>query len=84
MGFKHGKKWVDKNGAKCNMASRRIPQNTLRGEKGVRQEGSKKGAGSKGGWGRKSRRGATREGQEWEVSRRKGVKKGGSRREMEW
>ena len=28
MGFKHGKKWVDKNGAKCNMGFGRITQNT--------------------------------------------------------
>ena len=28
MGFKHGKKWVDKNGAKCNMGFGRITKNT--------------------------------------------------------
>ena len=28
MGFKHGKKWVDKNGAKCNMRFGRITKNT--------------------------------------------------------
>ena len=28
MGFKHGKKWVDKNGAKCNTGLGRIIQNT--------------------------------------------------------
>ena len=27
MGFKHGKKWVDKNGAKCNMGFGRITKN---------------------------------------------------------
>ena len=30
MGFKHWKKWVDKNGAKCNMGFWRITKNTLR------------------------------------------------------
>ena len=25
MGFKHGKKWVDKHGAKCNMGFVKIP-----------------------------------------------------------
>ena len=30
MGFKHGKKWVDKNGAKCNMGFGRITKNTRR------------------------------------------------------
>ena len=30
MGFKHGKKWVDKNGAKCNMGFGRITNNTPR------------------------------------------------------
>ena len=29
MGFKHGQKWVDKNGAKCNMEFGRITKNTL-------------------------------------------------------
>ena len=28
MGFKHGKKWADKNGAKCNMGFGRITENT--------------------------------------------------------
>ena len=28
MEFKHGKKWVDKNGAKCNMGFGRISKNT--------------------------------------------------------
>ena len=28
MGFKHGKKWVDKNGAKCKMEFGRITKNT--------------------------------------------------------
>ena len=28
MGFKHGKKWVDKNGAKCNVGFGRITKNT--------------------------------------------------------
>ena len=28
MGFKHGEKWVDKNGAKCNMGFGRITKNT--------------------------------------------------------
>ena len=28
MGFKHGKKWVDKNGAKCNMGFGRMSENT--------------------------------------------------------
>ena len=31
MGFKHGKKWVDKNGAKCNMEFGRITKNNPRG-----------------------------------------------------
>ena len=30
MGFKHGKKWVNKNGAKCNMEFGCITKNTLR------------------------------------------------------
>ena len=29
MGFKHGKKWVDKNGAKCNMGFGRITQKPI-------------------------------------------------------
>ena len=29
MGFKHGKKWVDKNGAICNVGIGRITKNTL-------------------------------------------------------
>ena len=28
MGFKHGKKWVDKSGAKCNMGFGRITEST--------------------------------------------------------
>ena len=32
-GFKHGKKWVDKNGAKCNMGFGRITKNTALVEK---------------------------------------------------
>ena len=28
MGFKHGKKWVDLNGAKCNMGFGRVTKNT--------------------------------------------------------
>ena len=28
MGFKHGKKWVDTNGAKCNVGFVRITKNT--------------------------------------------------------
>ena len=30
MGFKHGKKWVDKNGAKCNLGFGRTTKNTPR------------------------------------------------------
>ena len=31
MGFKHGKKWVDKNGAKCNMGFGRRTENNRSG-----------------------------------------------------
>ena len=36
MVFKHGKKWVDKNGAKCNMGFGRITKNTPTADRPVR------------------------------------------------
>ena len=47
MGFKHGKKWVDKNGAKCNMGFGRVTKNTPNG--GAPEEWGPEGWGAKGG-----------------------------------
>ena len=35
MGFKHGKKWVDKNGAKCKMGFGRATKNTRGSFRGI-------------------------------------------------